>query len=125
MRSILYLLALMTFTALAGCAGDAPIIVPPTTASRRPAPPPATATPAFQAIGSDAGTLTAQFGKPALDQREGPARKLQFRSATCVLDAYLYPPAGGGTPRVTWIDTRNSQGVDTDRTACITALARR
>jgi hypothetical protein len=93
--------------------------------SRRPAPSaPKPTNPAFQAIGSDATTLAAQVGKPTLDQREGPARKLQFRGAACVLDAYLYPPAGGGTPRVTWIDARNPQGNDMDRAACIAALAR-
>jgi predicted small lipoprotein YifL len=125
MRFISSLVALTTFAALAGCAGDAPVIVAPATVSHRPAPPPpATSTPAFQAIGSDARTLIAQFGTPAIDQREGPARKLQFRGAACVLDAYLYPPANGGAPRVTWIDTRNSQGNDMDRAACITALTR-
>jgi hypothetical protein len=126
MRSILHFIPLVTLAALAGCAGDSPIIVAPATVSRRPAPPPpATSTPTFQIVGSDARTLIAQFGSPALDQREGPARKLQFRGAACVLDAYLYPPADGGAPRVTWIDTRNPQGNDMDHTACIAVLARR
>lgn len=75
-------------------------------------------------MGTEARALIAQFGAPALDQREGPARKLQFRGTACVLDAYLYPPAGGGTPRVTWIDARNPRGNDIDRSACIAALSR-
>ncbi len=75
-------------------------------------------------VGADAHVLIARFGTPALDQREGPARKLQFRGPACVLDAYLYPPTGGGGPaRVTWIDTRNAQGNDMDHAACIAALA--
>ena len=40
------------------------------------------------------------------------------------MDAYLYPPAGGGAARVSWIDTRGPQGNDTDRAACVAALAR-
>ncbi|WP_404712779.1 hypothetical protein [Sphingomonas sp. MMS24-J13] len=124
MRSILTHVALASLAVLAGCAGDTPPGPRPVTVSRRPVQPPGNPTPAFQIVGSDARVLIAQFGTPALDQHEGPARKLQFRGAACVLDAYLYPPAGGGVPRVTWIDTRNPQGNDTDHATCIAALAR-
>jgi hypothetical protein len=125
MRAILTSIALLSLTALAGCAGDSPTApaARPATVSRRPAPAAQTPPPP-QAIGADAPTLIAQFGTPALDQREGPARKLQFRGPACVMDAYLYPSANGGAPRVTWIDTRSPQGNDTDRTTCIAALAR-
>jgi hypothetical protein len=76
-------------------------------------------------IGRTARMLEAQFGKPSLDVREGPARKLQFAGAACVLDAYLYPPKGGGEPIVTHIDTRLRDGRDLDRASCVAALARR
>ncbi len=123
MRSIITAGALTSLLVLSACAGDSPP-PPPATASRRPPPvAPATAKPAQQVIGADARSLIAQFGTPALDQREGPARKLQFRGPTCVLDAYLYSPTGGGPVRVTWIDTRNAQGNDMDHAACIAALA--
>ena len=46
-------------------------------------------------MGKDARTLEGLFGPPDLDVREGPARKLQYASSVCVLDAYLYPPAQG------------------------------
>jgi hypothetical protein len=46
-------------------------------------------------LGRDARTLVGQFGEPDLDVREGTARKLQFAGPACVLDAYLYPRAGG------------------------------
>src|SRR6478735_9270216 len=46
-------------------------------------------------MGRSASALIALFGAPGLDAREGPARKLQFLNATCVLDAYLYPPRRG------------------------------
>ncbi|HET9641057.1 MAG TPA: hypothetical protein VFP12_17840 [Allosphingosinicella sp.] len=76
-------------------------------------------------IGRTARMLEAQFGKPSLDVREGPARKLQFAGAACVLDAYLYPPKGGGEPIVTHIDARLRDGRDLDRASCVVALTRR
>ncbi|HYI40705.1 MAG TPA: hypothetical protein VE053_10335 [Allosphingosinicella sp.] len=74
-------------------------------------------------LGRTARMLEAQFGKPGLDVREGPARKLQFGGAACVLDAYLYPPKGGGEPIVTHIDARLRDGRDMDRASCVAALA--
>jgi hypothetical protein len=73
-------------------------------------------------IGRTAAAITGQFGRAALDIREGTARKLQFESATCVLDAYLYPPAAGGEPIVTHVDARTTDGRDFDRASCVAAL---
>ncbi len=73
-------------------------------------------------IGHNAAALTRQFGQPALDIREGTARKLQFESAVCVLDAYLYAPSAGGEPIVTHVDARLPDGRDLDRASCIAAL---
>jgi hypothetical protein len=76
-------------------------------------------------MGRTAAALTALFGNPGLDVREGSARKLQFGGPACVLDAYLYPPARGGDPVVTHVDARLPDGRDTDRAACIITLSRR
>jgi hypothetical protein len=76
-------------------------------------------------MGRDARALVALLGNPALDVREGPARKLQFLGRTCVLDAYLYPPRGGGEAVVTHVDARLPDGRETDRSSCIGALSRR
>lgn len=73
-------------------------------------------------IGRTARLIEAQFGKPELDVREGAARKLQFAGPACVLDAYLYPPAGGGEPIVTHVDARLPDGADFDRASCVAAL---
>lgn len=94
----------------------------------RPAAAPPTAMPAVAAaglqvvMGRTAGVLAAQFGKADLDVREGSARKLQFVGPACVLDTYLYPPAGGGEPIVTHIDARLPDGRDMDRASCVAAL---
>ncbi|HEX6375240.1 MAG TPA: hypothetical protein VFZ91_05925 [Allosphingosinicella sp.] len=73
-------------------------------------------------LGRTARTLEVQLGKPRLDIREGPARKLQFAGPACVLDTYLYPPKAGGEPIVTHIDARLPDGRDFDRASCVAAL---
>jgi hypothetical protein len=73
-------------------------------------------------IGQNARGLVAMFGKPGADMLEGDARKLQFQSGTCVLDAYLYPK-GKSEPVVTYIDTRQSDGSPIDRASCVSALS--
>lgn len=93
-------------------------------APQRPAPQPSLSNMAGleSVMGRTARILQGQFGTPDLDVREGTARKLQFSSAACVLDVYLYPPARGGDPVVTHIDARLPDGRDIDRSSCIAAL---
>jgi hypothetical protein len=103
---------------LSACAGDG-------------APPPATVSTApvqrgggpllDRVIGQTAPALTGLFGAPVADIREGPARKLQFGNATCVLDAYLYPK-GRSEPVVSYIDARQPDGSPIDRASCVGAL---
>jgi hypothetical protein len=92
------------------------------------APPPRTSTAQAgldRVMGQSAQALVALFGDANLDVREGPARKLQFSSPVCVLDAYLYPPAQGKEPTVRYIDARQPSGDDFDKASCIAALSRR
>lgn len=109
--------------ALGGCAtgGSAPAVrrdlTPVPTTSR-------VAPGLDRVVGHDANALVALFGQPDADVREGNARKLQFTSAACVLDTYLYPK-GSGTPVVTYLDARQPDGSPIDRASCIAALTRR
>lgn len=91
------------------------------------APPPPVRTEAGldRVLGRDARALISLFGTPDQDIREDPARKLQYSSGVCVLDAYLYPPAPGREPVVTHVDARLPTGEDIDRASCIAALSRR
>ena len=75
-------------------------------------------------MGRTAPALVGRFGAPALDVREGTARKLQFSNAICVLDLYLYPRAGGGEAVVTHIDARFPDGRDLDRASCVASFGR-
>ena len=70
-----------------------------------------------------ANELGQHFGRPRLQIREGDGTKLQFAGPNCILDAYLYPsPNGAGVPRVTHVDTRNSQGNSVNAQNCIASL---
>ena len=76
-------------------------------------------------MGKTAGQLERLFGNAQADVAEPPARKLQFSNGACVLDAYLYPPRGGGEQRVTHVDARRKDGTVVDRVACVNSLSRR
>ncbi|HEY0111803.1 MAG TPA: hypothetical protein VGB59_01490 [Allosphingosinicella sp.] len=110
---------------LGGCASTAEKAPAPKAAPRLPQPTPYTTSGLESVIGRNAAALQVQFGKPALDIREGTARKLQFAGPACVLDAYLYPPKAGGDPIVTHVDARLPDGRDMDRASCAAALTLR
>jgi len=115
--------ALLGLSLLGGCAAGQAEQAPPV---RRAAPAAVLGTSGLAGvIGRDARALDALFGTPDLDIREGTARKLQYASPVCVLDAYLYPPRAGGAPIVTHIDARLPDGRDMDRASCVAALTRR
>ena len=100
---------------LAGCAARAPetpVTVIPT---------PVTPSVPSSLIGLTAGEAMARLGQPALQVREGPGLKLQWRGS-CVLDAYLY--LQGNVERITHVDARLTNGNSTPQPACIASLAR-
>lgn len=123
----LTLIALAAAT-LAGCASgpNRPAPVTTTPIISRPAIADSTgnALVAGTLAGQSAQAMMALFGQPALDVREGDARKLQFLGQDCVLDAYLYP-RGRSEAVVTHVDARLPDGRDADRAACIASLQRR
>jgi hypothetical protein len=75
--------------------------------------------------GMTAHELTQLFGRPRLQIVEGEGTKLQFAGPNCVLDVYLYPPPGGGAPRATLIEARNSQGNDVNAQSCAATIQQR
>ncbi|MFO1239551.1 MAG: hypothetical protein U1E64_04280 [Sphingomonadaceae bacterium] len=89
-----------------------------------PAPAPLRTAGLERVVGRDARALVAQFGPAVQDVIEASARKLQFASPSCILDAYLYPPARGKEPLVTYVDARQPDGRSIDNAACVAALMR-
>jgi hypothetical protein len=70
-------------------------------------------------IGLSADDLAQRFGRPDMTFREGAGTKLQYRSARCVLDVYLYQSESGqGVARVAHVDARDREGRDTDSVGC-------
>jgi hypothetical protein len=117
---------LLGAVALSACVPRASAPPPRSSAAPPPAEPrPYSSAGLEQVLGRTARTLIAEFGDPQLDTREGPARKLQFISPVCVLDAYLYPRRDGAEPVVTHVDARLPDGRDMDRSSCVAALSRR
>ena len=114
---------LLLVLSLAACGGQR---VPVATAARIPLPSqrPLNAVGLERVLGQPARALTQMFGAADADVLEGTARKLQFGSRICVLDAYLYPK-GSGEPVVTHVDARQRDGSAIDRASCVAALSRR
>lgn len=76
-------------------------------------------------IGKSANSLTRRFGEARIDLFEGDARKLQFISASCVLDIFLYPLERNATPVATHVEARRRiGGGNADRAGCIAEVER-
>lgn len=119
MRRLAGFAATLTLAACAAPQAGPPVIAPPPPQLYR------SQSGLDRVLGQNADAVVRLFGAPELDVREGNSRRLQFGSAICVLDAYLYPERSGAMPRVTHIDARDRQGRDFDRASCIAALSRR
>ncbi len=76
-------------------------------------------------MGQNAAALAGLFGSADQDVTEASARRLQFASTICILDAYLYPSAKGREPVVTHVDARQPNGQAIDRASCVAAMVRR
>ena len=115
------MILLVASVLLAGCVPSGPVAAP-TSVARVPV---TYGTVGLErVVGKDARELVSLFGTPDADVREGTARKLQFESDICVLDAYLYPK-GRSEPVVTYVDARQRDGSTIDRASCVAALTRR
>ena len=75
-------------------------------------------------IGLTASELIVHFGQPRIQVREGPGLKMQWTSASCVLDVYLYPDGAQGRERANHVDTRLASGDRTDQRSCVATLTR-
>jgi hypothetical protein len=115
---------LVLITTLSACSAA------PQTVVRKPkmiAPPPPVSKPLTGVdgvLGRNARALTQMFGPASQDVFEADARRLQFVGTSCILDAYLYPPAAGKEAIVTYVDARTPEGRPAERASCVSALSK-
>lgn len=117
------LVVLTTMLSLSACASVPRVAPPPPALTRSP---PMRTTGLERILGQTARGLTSLFGEPEQDVREAEgARRLQFVGPFCILDTYLYPKDKGGEGVVTYVDARQPDGKDIDRSSCVAATLRR
>ncbi|MCP5367286.1 MAG: hypothetical protein H6906_07225 [Hyphomicrobiales bacterium] len=117
-------LALLPLVALAACVAPArkqvspaPAAPPPAQVARAaprpetPPPAPMPLPPADSLLGRDGDAVARLLGDPSFRREDRPAEVWQFRGEACVLDLFLYPPAGGGPHRVAHYEARG-RGTD-------------
>jgi len=120
LRSAFILTAALTISACATTPRAAKVAAPVLVS-----PPLVTPTGLDRVMGRNASSLIALFGNADQDVREDNSRKLQFSSGICILDAYLYTPAKGKEPLVSYVDARQPDGGTIDKASCVAALTRR
>jgi hypothetical protein len=84
---------------------------------------PAVANPALL-VGLDRNGVTALLGKPGFTRNDGPARVLQYSSAACVLDLFLYRKETEISHRVTHVEMRGLGAIETTPVVCMRSLAK-
>jgi hypothetical protein len=119
-RSLYALLGVLILSACAATPKPAKVA-----ASVLVSPPLVTPTGLDRVMGRNAASLIGLFGNADQDVREENSRKLQFSSGICILDAYLYTPAKGKEPLVSYVDARQPDGGTIDKASCVAALTRR
>ncbi|ACV75793.1 MAG: hypothetical protein ABF429_05925 [Zymomonas mobilis] len=110
---------------LSGCGGEEkhPVVTPPPV--KRPVAPVASPDRLPKLQGMTARNLIGLFGSPDQDIDEPWARRLQFQSSVCVLDAYLYPPHKNEEMVVRHVDVRDLQGNDFNQENCLRMLVQK
>ncbi|GER02497.1 hypothetical protein JCM17846_01790 [Iodidimonas nitroreducens] len=73
-------------------------------------------------LGLTAGDVHHLMGVPLLVRREDRAQMMQYKSAQCVLDIYLYEPQPGMHFRAQHVEARDLDGQPFDSTQCMAQL---
>lgn len=75
-------------------------------------------------VGLDPTQVTGLLGPADFRRDDGPAQILQYRSASCVLDLFLYRADGGGDFRVTYIEARDRSLAKLAPKTCLASVVR-
>ncbi|MBX3517756.1 MAG: hypothetical protein KF815_12530 [Rhodospirillales bacterium] len=118
---------------LSGCASDLDPLTPAADDTTAPAPGQTAAVEgglgAAQAAkgkgplkGMETAKVEETLGPPSFRRSDGPSEWLQYRSASCVLDIFLYREAGEETARVAHIEARTSRLDPMPEATCLQSL---
>ena len=75
-------------------------------------------------VGMTANVIRDRLGKPTLIRQEPPAEVWQYADRMCILDITLYADSSGALV-ARWVESRDTDGVASDPTACGEALGSR
>lgn len=75
--------------------------------------------------GMETAKVEATLGPPSFRRSDGPSEWLQYRSATCILDVFLYRDADAETARVAHVEARTSQLDSVPESTCLDSLMQR
>lgn len=73
--------------------------------------------------GMETAKVEETLGPPSFRRSDGPSEWLQYRSASCVLDVFLYREVGEETARVAHVEARTSRLDPMPEAACLQSLA--
>ncbi|MFQ5617398.1 MAG: hypothetical protein ACE5FR_00360 [Rhodospirillales bacterium] len=73
-------------------------------------------------LGLEHHQVMALLGVPSFKRRDDPAQIWQYRDSTCILDIFLYRPAGGGAYRVTHVEVRGYGVIKVSQEDCFLSL---
>ena len=101
---------------------ESPAAPLPESAAAAPAPELAKPARPEDVLGLAADALEKLLGRPELVRRDAPAQVWQYRSASCVVDLYLYPERA--SYRVAYIEARDRSAADMAAQRCFDSLAK-
>lgn len=115
---------------IAACAGDVNRTVAPTHSETLEAPPEPPKVVAGELVGQNANWLRARLGDPGLLRRDGRSEIWQYKSASCVVNVFLYPADEGASDaspetaeyNVQYIDARDLKGAPANQKDCLNSL---
>jgi hypothetical protein len=76
-------------------------------------------------LGMDRAGIVKILGQPSFRRRDAPALLMRYRDQRCILDLFLYPPAGPretGDPKVEHVEARGVEGGRIATKTCIESV---
>ena len=118
------LFVLTVLLAVAACGGTPDKAAPDVTAdvAQAPATPAKPKITAVELLGQPGVWVLTHLGQPAFIRQERSANIWQYKTATCVLNVFLYSDQAGDDHKVLHFDARALDGSNTNRDQCLSTV---